>query len=241
MWPGGFCVSVWCVTWRILCDVWPGGFCVMCDMVDFVSVWYVTWWILCAVCFLLARWVITGSSFLWCCLVQDGLNALGKVPCAPPRLSEVSPTLALKQFQCLSDWWWPPFREDCQVLPLSMSAAYVGLYTWVRECFDLRMWSWWTLSPLYTLHTTWELWSAVHVCCCILCTPCIPYEGYGQQFMSLLPSPLRCNISWVGLQSEAVDIVNINILFSPATVLTSYSLRPQHVGCVRCPTPAFQL
>ena len=27
--------------------------------------------------------------------------------CAPPRLSEVSPTLPLKQFQCSSDWWWP--------------------------------------------------------------------------------------------------------------------------------------
>ena len=27
--------------------------------------------------------------------------------CAPPRLSEVSPTLPLKRFQCLSDWRWP--------------------------------------------------------------------------------------------------------------------------------------
>ena len=26
--------------------------------------------------------------------------------CAPPRLSEVSPTLALEQFQCSSDWRW---------------------------------------------------------------------------------------------------------------------------------------
>ena len=27
--------------------------------------------------------------------------------CAPPRLSEVSPTLPLKWFQCSSDWRWP--------------------------------------------------------------------------------------------------------------------------------------
>ena len=27
--------------------------------------------------------------------------------CAPPRLSEVSPTLPLKRFQCSSDWRWP--------------------------------------------------------------------------------------------------------------------------------------
>ena len=27
--------------------------------------------------------------------------------CAPPRLSEVSPTLPLKRFQCPSDWRWP--------------------------------------------------------------------------------------------------------------------------------------
>ena len=27
--------------------------------------------------------------------------------CAPPRLSEVSPTLPLKQFHCSSDWRWP--------------------------------------------------------------------------------------------------------------------------------------
>ena len=27
--------------------------------------------------------------------------------CAPSRLSEVSPTLSLKQFQCSSDWRWP--------------------------------------------------------------------------------------------------------------------------------------
>ena len=27
--------------------------------------------------------------------------------CAPPRLSEVSPTLPLKRFQCPSDWQWP--------------------------------------------------------------------------------------------------------------------------------------
>ena len=27
--------------------------------------------------------------------------------CAPPRLSEVSTTLPLKQFQCSSDWRWP--------------------------------------------------------------------------------------------------------------------------------------
>ena len=36
---------------------------------------------------------------------QDGIYALGKAHtiCAPPRLSEVSPTLPLKQFQCSSD------------------------------------------------------------------------------------------------------------------------------------------
>ncbi len=28
--------------------------------------------------------------------------------CALPRLSDVSPTLPSKQFQCLSDWQWPP-------------------------------------------------------------------------------------------------------------------------------------
>ena len=27
--------------------------------------------------------------------------------CAPPRLSEVSPTLSIKRFQCSSDWRWP--------------------------------------------------------------------------------------------------------------------------------------
>ena len=27
--------------------------------------------------------------------------------CAPPRLSEVSPTLPFKRFQCPSDWQWP--------------------------------------------------------------------------------------------------------------------------------------
>ena len=41
--------------------------------------------------------------------------------CAPPHLSEVSPMLPLKWFQCLSDWRWPscPFKEDCLVFPLS--------------------------------------------------------------------------------------------------------------------------
>ena len=29
-----------------------------------------------------------------------------KPTCTPPRLSEVSPVLPLKQFQCLSDWLW---------------------------------------------------------------------------------------------------------------------------------------
>ena len=29
--------------------------------------------------------------------------------CAPPWLWEVSSVLPLKQFQCLSDWWWPFF------------------------------------------------------------------------------------------------------------------------------------
>ena len=32
---------------------------------------------------------------------------LKKPICIPPRLSEVFPTLPLKQFQCSSDWWWP--------------------------------------------------------------------------------------------------------------------------------------
>ena len=38
--------------------------------------------------------------------VQDAIYALGKA-CAPPRLSEVSPALPLKRFQCSSDWRWP--------------------------------------------------------------------------------------------------------------------------------------
>ena len=37
-----------------------------------------------------------------------------KIVCAPLRLSDVSPLLALKQFQCSSDWRLPsrPFKED---------------------------------------------------------------------------------------------------------------------------------
>ena len=39
--------------------------------------------------------------------VQDGIYVLGKAHIyPPPHLSEVSPMLALKQFQCLSEWWW---------------------------------------------------------------------------------------------------------------------------------------
>ena len=44
---------------------------------------------------------VKGQEF---CSVQDGIKALGKpMICAPARLSEVSPTLPFKQFQCLSD------------------------------------------------------------------------------------------------------------------------------------------
>ena len=41
---------------------------------------------------------------------------------APPHLSEVSPLLPLKQFQCLSDGWWPtcPFKKTHLALPLSL-------------------------------------------------------------------------------------------------------------------------
>ena len=43
--------------------------------------------------------------------VQNDIYALSmrseKPICAPPRLSEVSPTLSLKRFQCSSDWRWP--------------------------------------------------------------------------------------------------------------------------------------
>ena len=37
---------------------------------------------------------------------------LEKPICAPPRLSEVSPTLPLKRFQCSSDWRWPWLMDD---------------------------------------------------------------------------------------------------------------------------------
>ena len=45
--------------------------------------------------------------------------------CTPPCLSEVSPLLPLKQFQCSSDWRWPslkshPFKQDHLALSLSM-------------------------------------------------------------------------------------------------------------------------
>ena len=44
-----------------------------------------------------------------CMTVQFKLVSvcLGKPTCAPPHLSEVSPTLSLKRFQCSSDWRWP--------------------------------------------------------------------------------------------------------------------------------------
>ena len=41
-----------------------------------------------------------------------------------PSLSEVSPMLPLKQFQCSFDWWWP-FKEDCWALLLSSIQSVV--------------------------------------------------------------------------------------------------------------------
>ena len=65
------------------------------------------------------HWKSQFSSF------QDVIYALRKPICAPPRLSEVSPTLPLKRFQCSSDWRWPsrPFQED-----LSRNIAFPHLF-----------------------------------------------------------------------------------------------------------------
>ena len=46
--------------------------------------------------------------------------------CAPPRLSEVSPTLPLKRFQCSSDWRWP-FLVLSQGRSSSASSFYASL------------------------------------------------------------------------------------------------------------------
>ena len=55
--------------------------------------------------------------------VQEGIYAIGKAHklCAPPRLSEVYPTLPLKRFQCSSD---RPFQEDRLALPLSTPLSF---------------------------------------------------------------------------------------------------------------------
>ena len=37
--------------------------------------------------------------------------------CAPPRLSEVSPTLPFKRFQCSSDWRWPSLILSRKIFP----------------------------------------------------------------------------------------------------------------------------
>ena len=77
---------------------------------------------------------------------------LQKPTCAPPHLSEVSPTLPLKWFQCLS-WFqafielfivWLtmtlscPFKEDCLVLPLSMPLSSRWSMVWCPQLCACR-------------------------------------------------------------------------------------------------------
>ena len=83
--------------------------------------------------------------------------------CAPPRLSEVPPTLPLKQFQCSSDWRWsslvlsrkvvsrflfprlsPPGDQWCDVLGF-MPAGSVSSFS-ALEIF------WEAIKPLVRLH-----------------------------------------------------------------------------------------
>ena len=45
------------------------------------------------------------SHFIFCSF--QVFMCLEKPVCTPPCLSKVSPTLPLKQFQCLCNWWWP--------------------------------------------------------------------------------------------------------------------------------------
>ena len=80
--------------------------------------------------------------------VQDGIKALGKpMICAPARLSEVSPTLPFKQFQCLSDWLWPfssfqglDRRELHLSTPLFSRRSIVWCpYLWIRKLTYLRV------------------------------------------------------------------------------------------------------
>ena len=58
---------------------------------------------------------------------------LEKPICAPPRLSEISPMLPLKQFQCSPDWRWPSLvlsMKNCLALRLSMPLSFRRLVGW---------------------------------------------------------------------------------------------------------------
>ena len=83
--------------------------------------------------------------------------------CVPPLLSEVSPTLPLKQFQCSSDWRWPSlvlsrkfslYRCGKKLYTLPSRALLVNLKGWAEEAN--RQTSWTTVRftaerPLETL------------------------------------------------------------------------------------------
>ena len=74
---------------------------------------------------------------------------------------------------------------------------------------------------------------------CLLCTPCIPHESYGQQFMSVAVSfvhlayhtrvmvsnsCLCCHLLYAVISVESVSNQRLLTL----SILTSYSLQPQY-------------
>ena len=82
-----------------------------------------------------SRWLLLGARLLACmkrtsilllllfCCMSNSLvqfkmviMCLEKPICTPPRLSEVSPTLPLKRFQCPPGWWWPSLVHSRKIV-----------------------------------------------------------------------------------------------------------------------------